>query len=371
MPMNDIRQIDINLSSLSELLRGSSRTVDVTDTGMGLVITDERTEYLKTYVGPNGIVRSRWEYPEPGRNGRIRGLSDHDTATVATFVDRCVELPAFALPGDTTHQAMWLRLHLNRQANRFAPHQVHTALRLPQLAASTDTRYDVLRAYRRLMQNIIDDGDTDAVFGGRIGRNLQLLVDAIASPAGLALIAALIIDEAERTRPDAGKTERDRRLRYVVEDLDYSGIDDAGQLAELIKTAVELLSSTRTKPDLTRVRAMRSLLTGIINRLPDAALADAGFTRGMAGHVLILISWWLGSDLTRLTDAALRLEMRTEGWLNRLGADAGAGTGRGARTGEHTAENTGTDIMATGLHAVGGSTICTRAVRNGRPGWKR
>lgn len=367
MPMNDIRQIDINLSSLSELLRGSSRTANVTDTGMGLVITDERTEYLKTYVGPSGIVRSRWEYPEPGRNGRIRGLSDHDTATVATFVDRCVELPAFALPGDATHQAMWLRLHLNRQANRFAPHQVHTALRLPQLAASTDARYDVLRAYRRLMQNIIDDGDTDAVFGGRIGRDLQLLVDAIASPAGLALIAALIIDEAERTRSDAGKTERDRRLRYVVEDLDYSGIDDAGQLAELIKTAVELLSSTRTKPDLTRVRAMRSLLTGIINRLPNAALADAGFTRGMAGHVLILISWWLGSDLTRLTDAALRLEMLTEGWPNRLGADAGAGTGRGARTGE----NTGADIMAIGLHAVGGSTICTRAVRNGRPGWKR
>ncbi|MBW3087434.1 hypothetical protein KIH77_01560 [Bifidobacterium sp. 82T24] len=352
MPMNDIRRTDINLSSLSELLRASSRTADATDTGAGLVITDERTEYLKTYVDMNGVVRSRWEYPEPGRSGRIRGLGDYDTATVATFANRRVELPPFALTGDTVHQAMRLRLHLNRQANRFAPHQVHATLRMPQLAASVDARYDVLRAYRRLMQNVIDDSNTDAVFGGRIGRDMQLLIDAIASPAGLALIAALIIDEAERVTPDAGKTDHDRRMRYVVEDLDYGGTDDAGQLAELLETAVDLIAGVRIRPDIARIRAMRALLTGIVNRLPDKALADAGFTRGMAGHVLILISWWLGSDLARLADAALRLEMRTEGQL--AGTDASTDSS-----------------IAAGLKPVGGSTICTRAVRNGRPGWKR
>ncbi|NEG95388.1 hypothetical protein GFD17_01170 [Bifidobacterium sp. SMB2] len=348
MPMNDIRTTDINLSSLSELLRASSRTIDVADTGVGLVITDNRTAYLKTTVGMNGIVRSRWEYPQPDKRGRIRGLRDYDAATVATFADRCVTLPAFALTGDTAHQAMQLRLYLNRQANRFAPHQVHTALRLPQLAASSDTRYDVWRSYRRLMQNIIDDGNTDAVFGGAVGRDLQLLIDAIASPAGLALIAAFIVDEVERTKPDGNKTEQDRQLRYVVEDLDYSGADEAGQLAELLDTAVELIAEVRARPDFARIRAMRDLLTGIVNRLPGNALAVAGFTRGMAGHVLILISWWLGSDLARLADSALRLEMLTEAQLTAAGTSAGVG-----------------------LKPIGGSSVCTRAVRNGRPGWKR
>ncbi|PJM74088.1 hypothetical protein CS006_02810 [Bifidobacterium primatium] len=348
MPMNDIRTTDINLSSLSELLRASSRTIDVADTGAGLVITDNRAVYLKTYVGTNGIVRSRWEYPQPDKRGHVRGLRDHDTATVATFTDRCVELPPFVLTGDSSHQAIRLRLHLNRQTNRFAPHQVHTALRLPQLAASSDVRYDVWRSYHRLMQNIIDDGDTDAVFSGAIGRDLQLLMDAIASPTGLALIAALVIDEVERTKPDINKTEQDHQLRYVVEDLDYSGADDAGQLAELLDTAAELIAGVRVRPDFARVRAMRDLLTGIVNRLPENALADAGFTRGMAGHVLILISWWLGSDLSRLADAALRLEMLTEAQLTAAGTSAGVG-----------------------LKPVGGSSVCTRAVRNGRPGWKR
>lgn len=328
MSINDNNRYHINLSLLSEQLRASVRTTDVTDMGNGLIVTDERTPYLKTYVQPNGIVRPRWEYPAPDRRGRIRGLKPYDVEAVKLLDSPIIPLTPFPLTGAAGQQTLLMRLHLDRQARRLAPHQVHTSLRLMQLAISADERYGVWRAWQRLLQNAIDDGGTDAVLAAPIDRSMQLLVDALASPAGPSLVAALIIDEVERIHPDTG-TQRGRDLRHAVEDIDYSEDGQEDQLSGLVDDAISLIEATTVRPDATRLAMMRALLTGIVNRLPDSALAASGTNRAVFGSVIILISWWLGRGLDRLAESALRLELAT------------------------------------------GPTAGTRAVRNGRPGWMR
>ncbi|MFC5222290.1 hypothetical protein [Bifidobacterium leontopitheci] len=359
-----LRGIRVNCSALAERLRAECRTCSVTDTGAGLIVTDSRSPYLKVYVRDDGMVRSRWEYPAPDRRGRIRGLRNDDVDAIMGM-GRTFELPGFMLDGaagegavpdgtvlDCTveHQTIRLRLHLNRQALRLAPHQVHAGVRLARLINVADERYDVWRAYRHLVQDVIDDGGVQRLFSGAPGRYLQTLVDAIASHAGLSLIAALIVDETVRLVDGAqhGQPSADRHLRYVVEDVDYDETTCAHQLAELLRTAVERIERTAARPDPARIRAMRALLTGIVNRLPDSALQAAGVTRGLYGHVLILISWWLGDDPARLADAALRLELATA----TRGNDASCGD------------------LAEALRLSGGTSICTRAVRNAIPGWR-
>ena len=329
MSINDNNRYRINLSLLSEQLRASVRSADVTDMGNGLIVTDERTSYLKTYVQPNGIVRPRWEYPAPDRRGRIRGLKPYDVEAVKLFDSPIIPLTPFPLAGDASQQTLLMRLHLDRQARRLAPHQVHTSLRLMQLSVSADERYGVWRAWQRLVQNAVDDGGTDTVLAAPIDRTMQLLVDALASPAGPSLVAALIIDEVERIHPADAGSRRGRDLRHAVEDVEYSEDGQEEQLSELVGDAIDLIETTTVRPDITRLTMMRALLTGIVNRLPDSALAASGTSRAMFGGVIILISWWLGRGLDRLAESALRLELAT------------------------------------------GPTAGTRAVRNGRPGWMR
>lgn len=328
MSINDNNRYRINLSLLSEQLRASVRSADVTDMGNGLIVTDERAPYLKTYVQPNGVVRPRWEYPAPDRRGRIRGLKPYDVEAVKLLDSPVIPLAPFSLAGDASQQTLLMRLHLDRQAWRLAPHQVHISLRLMQLSISADERYGVWRAWQRLVQHAIDDGGTDMVFSAPIDRTMQLLVDVLASPAGPSLVAAFIIDEVERIHPDAD-AQRGRGLRHAVEDIDYSEDDQEGQLSELMDDAISLIETTTVRPDVTRLTMMRALLTGIVNRLPDSALVAAGTSRAVFGSVIILVSWWLGRGLDRLAESALRLELAT------------------------------------------GPTAGTRAVRNGRPGWMR
>ncbi|OXN01258.1 hypothetical protein [Bifidobacterium vansinderenii] len=319
----------INLSALSERLRASTRTIEVTDMGNGLIVTDERTPYLRTYIRPDGIVLPRWEYPAPDRRGRIRGLKPFDVQAVRQLASPIIPLTPFTLTGDTGQQTLLMRLHLDRQANRLAPHQVHTMLRLDQLTVSANARHDVWGAFQHLLADAIDAGGTDRLFADDPNRDMQILIDAMASPAAPSLIAALIIGEVERLIPDKDRTARDRELRFIIDDISYERDHDtqADQAERLTGIAVELLSHTRIRPDQTRVRMMRALLTGIANRLPASALAASDVSRASLGGTLILISWWLGRDLDRLAEAALRLELAT------------------------------------------GATTGTRAVRNGRPGW--
>ena len=328
MSINDNNRYHINLSLLSEQLRASVRTTDVTDMGNGLIVTDERTPYLKTYVQPNGIVRPRWEYPAPDRRGRIRGLKPYDVEAVKLLDSPIIPLTPFPLTGAAGQQTLLMRLHLDRQAWRLAPHQVHTSLRLMQLTFSAEERYGVWRAWQRLLQNAIDDGGADTVLAAPIDRTMQLLVDALAAPAGPSLVAALIIDEVERIHPDAD-AQRGRDLRHAVEDIDYSEEDQEDQLSGLVDDAISLIEATTVRPDITRLTMMRALLTGVVNRLPDSALAASGTSRAVFGSVIILVSWWLGRGLDRLAESALRLELAT------------------------------------------GPTAGTRAVRNSRPGWMR
>ncbi|MBT1176492.1 hypothetical protein JS532_02790, partial [Bifidobacterium callimiconis] len=238
-------------------------------------------------------------------------------------------LTPFTLAGDTSRQTLLLRLHLDRQANRLAPHQVHTALRLDQLTISVNARHDVWGAFQHLLADAIAAGGTDRLFADGPDRDMQILIDAMASPAAPSVIAALIIGEVERLIPDKDRTARDRELRFIIDDITYDTDPDTqtDQAERLTDTAVELLSHVRIRPDQTRIRMMRALLTGIANRLPASALAAANVSRASLGGTLILISWWLGRDLDRLAESALRLEIAT------------------------------------------GTTTGTRAVRNGRPGW--
>lgn len=345
---HDSLGIQVNCSALAERLRAECRTCAVIDTGAGLIITDTRIPYLKVYVRDDGLVRSRWEYPAPDRRGRIRGLREDDVDAIMTM-GRMFALPSFMLDGSTERQAMRLRLHLGRQAMRLAPHQIHTGIRITRLMNVADERYAVWRAYQHLIQDAIDDGDVEQAFSGMLRRDMQTLVDAIASRAGLNLITALIIDETARTQTERSAGARspfDRYPGYAVEHVDYDGATCAGQLTGLLHTAVERVG-VAGKPDPTRIRAMRTLLTTIVNRLPDSALRSSGITRLMYGHVLILISWWLGEDLIRLSDAALRLELATQ----MRNDDLSGG-------------------FVKSLDMSDGTSICTRVVRNGMPGWR-
>ncbi|NEG89145.1 hypothetical protein [Bifidobacterium aerophilum] len=305
----------MNISALAERIQ-SIRTTDVTDTGAGLIVRDSRTPYLKLYIHPAGVFRSRWEYPQPNRRGRIPGLTDADLATVAEIPRRTIDLGMFRLPDDLDAATEMIRRHLDRQAFQIAPHRLHHPM----------PRRKVMEAYRDLTDDLMDRKKADRerrireqravqARGGRkiapesdrepsadeleraaraarderdrdvrIARNRAAIANALATADGPSLIAAFVIDELDLI---TGNTA----VFHVEQRVDYGSHDRS-----LIKEAAVRLSSTRvalTTENRERLEMVLDTLLDLVNRVPDRVLAAKHMSRRAYAPALALIAWWL------------------------------------------------------------------------------
>lgn len=261
----------MNLSALAERIQ-TIRTTDVTDTGAGLIVRDSRTPYLKLYIRPTGQCRSRWEYPQPDRRGRIPGLTAADAATVARMPRRTVDLGAFRLPDDLSAATDTVRRHLDRQAFQIVPHRLHHPAPQPK----------VLQTYRHLIDDLLDPDvpDNDPL----VVRGRALLASALATPAGPNLIAAFVDDEVERL------TERRQPRHMPSIRIRYEGHDRSA-----VRNAAALLAASRTvlsAADPRRLDVMLTTLLDLVNRVPDRVLAANRMSRVEYAPALALIAWW-------------------------------------------------------------------------------
>lgn len=306
----------MNTSALAERIQ-SIRTTDVTDTGAGLIVRDSRTPYLKLYIHPAGVFRSRWEYPQPNRRGRIPGLTDADLATVAEIPRRTIDLGMFRLPDDLDAATEMIRRHLDRQAFQIAPHRLHHPI----------PRRKTMDAYRDLIDDLLDRRQADRErqirerketkdrvehrFGAeesdrepsaaeleraarvaraardrdvRISRNRAALANALATAGGPSLIAAFVIDELDGFT--SGKS-----MFHVEQRVDYDSHDRS-----LIKEAAVRLAAARvalTAEERERLELMLDELLDLVNRVPDRVLAVKHMSRRAYAPALALIAWWL------------------------------------------------------------------------------
>lgn len=175
------------------------RSVTAMEAGLGATVTDMRLPYLTIYLiripDDSGMLlaRARWEYPKPGPNGRIPGLTRRQAETVAKR--RVIDAGVMRVSADEDAAGricMWL----DYMAGQFAPHDLTDRAPSPKVAD----------AWRGLLADALA-GTEDAT----TRRDRRTVALALCGRVGPAFVRAMLADTADGGDRTAHVRDDDRR----------------------------------------------------------------------------------------------------------------------------------------------------------------
>lgn len=190
----------MNIPQLVERLN-AHRPFTAMEQGFGAVVRDGRNPFIRAYIMPASdamLVRVRYEYAKPdAKTGLIRGLNHRQTALVRDH--RIVEATAVRVADPAPDAA--ITAILDRLNGQLKPHEIMNRASSRRLAD----------AWRGLLDDTAHHLD-DAV----TAEDRRLLTVALASPAGPALLNAMLADAADGGHRTANVKTGDRPDTHAV-----------------------------------------------------------------------------------------------------------------------------------------------------------